>query len=81
MTPTLLREILGWCLIMNGALYLWWFLLLVCVRPRILTLHRRWFKMSDENFSSIHYLLLGLFKIGIFFFNVVPYLALRIAGV
>lgn len=44
-------------------------------RPR---LHTKWFRPSPEKFDAIHYSLMGVFKIGVIVFNLVPYLALRI---
>jgi hypothetical protein len=42
--------------------------------------HSKWFKISVEKFDDIHYSGMAFFKIAIFLFNLVPYLALRIVG-
>ena len=36
--------------------------------------------ISIEQFNGTHYAGVALFKIAIFFFNIVPYIALRIVG-
>jgi hypothetical protein len=42
--------------------------------------HCKWFKLSEERYDTIHYAGMAIFKIGIFLFNLVPYLAMRIVG-
>jgi len=44
------------------------------------SVHSKWFNLSVDKFDAIHYSGMALFKIGIFLFNLVPYLALRIVG-
>jgi len=41
-------------------------------------LHSRWFNLSVERFDAIHYAGIAYFKLTVFVFNLVPYLALRI---
>jgi len=38
--------------------------------------HGKWFKLSVERFDAIHYAGMTFFKLCIFVFNLVPYLAL-----
>jgi len=46
----------------------------------IYRIHRQWFNLSMERFDAIHYALMGFFKLCIILFNIVPYVALRIAA-
>jgi hypothetical protein len=39
-------------------------------------LHSRWFGLSDEQFYAIHYAGMAIFKIGIFLFDLAPFVAL-----
>ncbi len=78
MTIDLIREGLGWCFIINAGLLLLWFLFFVFAHDWIYRLHVKWFKISEEHFNSIHYSFIALFKIILFVFNIVPYIALRI---
>lgn len=75
-----IRAFFAWCTVINMGLLLWWFLVFALARDRIYRYHRKWFNLSDEQFAGIHYGGMGLFKIGIFLFNLAPYLALRIIG-
>jgi hypothetical protein len=43
-------------------------------------LHSRWFHMSTERFDTIHYVCMAVYKLGILFFNLAPYVALRLVG-
>jgi hypothetical protein len=40
--------------------------------------HGQWFKLSDESFAAIHYKVLAYFKLLWVFFNLTPYLVLRL---
>lgn len=73
-----LQNFLAWCLTINFCLLtLWWFTWMFA-RDWMYQVHSRWFSIPREHFDSLHYLLLGTFKLSIFFFNLVPYLALRL---
>ena len=80
MAIELVQEILGWCSLINVALLLIWFLFIVFAHDWMFRIHTRWFKLSSEKFDAIHYAGMGLFKMTIVIFNVMPYLALRIAS-
>ena len=78
MTAILVREILGWCALINFGLLLWWVLFIVFAHGWTYRLHNRWFRISIEQFDAMHYAGMGLFKLAVVIFNLVPYLALRI---
>ena len=80
MAIELVQEILGWCSLINVALLLIWFLFIVFAHDWMFRIHTRWFELSSEKFDAIHYAGIGLFEMTIVIFNVVPYLALRIAS-
>ena len=42
--------------------------------------HQKWFDLSVQQFDVVNYCGMGLFKMFIFVFNLVPYLALRLAA-
>jgi hypothetical protein len=75
-----LRSVLGWCTLINYAVLLYWFAMVVLARDWMRRLHGRWFSLSDENFDAVHYALMGVYKLGIILLNLVPYFALRIVG-
>ncbi|MBU2228718.1 MAG: hypothetical protein KJ936_13825 [Proteobacteria bacterium] len=75
-----IRAFFAWCAVINLGLLLWWFLIFTLAHDWVYRLHKKWFPLSVEQFTAIHYSGMGLFKIGIFLFNLAPYFALRIIG-
>ncbi|MBL7157047.1 MAG: hypothetical protein ISS92_02665 [Candidatus Omnitrophica bacterium] len=80
MTLETIRAALGWCAVINMGLLLWWFFAITVLHDLVYRWHSKWFKLSVEKFDEIHYAGIAFFKIAIFFFNIVPYFALRIVG-
>jgi len=80
MTIEILRNVLAWCTVINFGLLLWWFAFFTLAHDWLYRLHTRWFKLPEEKFDAIHYAGMAFFKLCIFVFNLVPYLALRIVG-
>ncbi len=80
MTVELIAAMLGWCTLINFGLLIWWFLFATIAHDWTYRLHTKWFKISQERFDAIHYSLMGIFKMGVIVFNLVPYLALRIVA-
>lgn len=83
MTPMsfeLILKVLGWCAVLNLALLLYWFLMIALARNWVYRMHSRWSDISLEQFNATHYKGMVYFKIAIFFFNVMPYLAMRIVA-
>ena len=78
MTVELMRDILALCSAINFALLLWWFIFFALAHDWIYKIHGRWFTLSVEQFDAIHYAGMAFFKICIFLFNIIPYLALLI---
>lgn len=80
MTVEMLREFFGWATLINLGLLYWWFFFFMFAHDWMYRLHSSWFKLSVEMFDSIHYSGMAIYKIGIFIFNLVPYLALLIVS-
>jgi hypothetical protein len=80
MTLETLREFLLWSMIINVALLLLSFLFLACAHNFVYRVHGKFFKLSEEHFSTTIYGIMGLYKILILFFNVIPYVTLYIIG-
>jgi len=78
MTPEILASVFGWCAIINMALLLWWFVFITLAHDWTYRLHSRWFMISREQFDAIHYSGMAFYKICIFLFNIVPWIALII---
>ena len=79
MTAETILAALGWCSLINLGLLVWWFLFFSLAHDWTYRFHHKWFSLSPERFDVIHYSGMALYKIGIILFNLVPYLALRIA--
>ena len=80
MTVELFRDVLAWCSVINIGLLLFWVLWLMLAHDFVYRVHGKFLKLSVEKFDAIHYAGMAFFKICIFVFNIVPYLALRIVG-
>ena len=80
MTVELFQEVLAWCSVINIGLLLFWLLWLTLAHDFVYRFHGKFLKLSVEKFDAIHYGGMAFFKILIFVFNIVPYLALRIVG-
>lgn len=78
MTVEILRDMLLWSTLINWGILLFWFFMIVFAHDWVYRFHARWFKISREDFDKLHYGLMGGFKLLIFIFNLVPYIALRI---
>ncbi|MEQ8205278.1 MAG: hypothetical protein RIA65_03810 [Woeseia sp.] len=75
-----LRAVLGWTALINMAVMLVWFLFFVFAHDFMHRLHGRWFDIPRQQFDSIHYAGMALFKFGNILFFIAPYLALRIVA-
>ncbi len=80
MTLELIRDALGWCTLINFGLLLWWFFFFTFAHDWTYRMHSRWYKLTPDRFDTLHYAGITVFKIAILFFNLVPYLSLRIVG-
>jgi hypothetical protein len=80
MTLEVIRAALGWCTIINWAMLLFWWLMIVAAHDWIYSYHSKWFNISAERFDEIHYRGMLMFKLAPVMFNLTPYLALRIVG-
>lgn len=80
MTIDTVRNMLLWCFVINYGLLLWWFLFFTLAHDWVYKIHSKWFKLPVETFDAIHYGGMGFFKILVFVFNLVPFIALYIIG-
>lgn len=73
-----LRSVLAWSTVINLGILLWWFVIIAVAHDWVYRIHGKWFEIPVDRFNAIHYSGIAIYKIGIFLFNLVPYLALRI---
>jgi hypothetical protein len=79
MSAEMVRKALLWCAVINYGILLIWFLFFLLAHDSMYLLHRRWFRISIEQFDTLHYAGMSVFKIGIILLNLVPYIALHIS--
>ena len=73
-----LRILLGWCTLINAAMFAAWSLAFVFAHDLVFKVHARWFKIPEERFDEIHYTMMGYYKLAVILFNLAPYLVLRL---
>jgi hypothetical protein len=78
MTIEILSAVLGWATVINMGIVTLWFLLIVYAHDWVYQLHSRWFTLPIDRFDTIHYAGMAFYKISIYLFNLVPFLALQI---
>ncbi len=71
-----LRTFFLWCTLLNGGWLILMSLILMWGGGAVYRLHQRWFPMSRETFTVAVYAFLGVYKIIVIAFNLVPWLAL-----
>jgi len=74
------RDVLLWCTVINYGVLLCWFLVFIFAHDWMLRLHGRWFRMPVEQFDTIHYAAMAMYKMGIILLNLVPYVALLVVA-
>ncbi len=67
-----------WCTIINGVIFALWSVFSIFALDFMYRTQHRWFPIPRETFNVVIYSFLGLGKVVFFFFNLAPYLALRI---
>jgi hypothetical protein len=75
-----LRSFFMWCTILNGALLILAFLISAFAGDWVYRMQSRWYPIPRDAFTIVMYSFLGLFKILLLVFNLVPYVALVIVG-
>lgn len=73
-----LQQFLLTAALLNYGLLLLWFLLFTVTRDWMRRFHGRWFRLSEPTFDALHYAGMGLYKLAIAFFLLIPWLVLRL---
>ena len=76
MTMESLKTFLLYCLAFNVSFVTLWFVAFRFAHDWIYNLHNRWFQISISQFDALVYAGIMVYKIGIYFFNVAPLVAL-----
>jgi hypothetical protein len=78
MSIEILRSFLLWCGIINYGLLIVWALVFLLAHDWLHRLTNKFFRLSVEQFDVIHYTAITLYKVAIFFFYLIPFVALLI---
>ncbi len=78
MTIQTLTAFLAWCTVFNLGMLIFASSLLVLMRGAIMKVHGKMMGLSEEDLSRAYFQYLAQYKIAIFVFNLMPYLALRL---
>lgn len=74
------RSFLLWCLGINYGILMLWFVAFTLAHDSLYRLHARWFRISVEQFDTVHYTAMAIYKIGILLLNLAPFFALRMVA-
>lgn len=75
-----LKDALLWCVGINYVLIIFWFCVFFYAHDWLYRLHTRWFRFSVETFDALNYGGIGLYKLGVILFNLVPLVALYLSS-
>ncbi|MBY4675242.1 DUF6868 family protein [Marinobacterium arenosum] len=78
MSTEQLSDLLLWGAVINYGLLLWWLLLIVTAHDWLYRLHRRWFRLTMEQFDLVHYSGIALYKLAILMLYLVPFIAIQL---
>ena len=76
----ILRRFLGWCTLIDYVILMLWFVLFVFARSWLVGISGGWYGISESTVIAMSLGGIGLFKLGVLMFNLVPYAALRIVS-
>ena len=80
MSVEIVRGFLFWCSLINYSLLVFWALLMMAPHEWMHRIWGRWYRISSEQFDVIQFSGIVLYKLLIFVFNVIPFIALRIVA-
>ncbi len=78
MNINLLQGFFFWCTVINSTLFLISFIMITLMKKFIIKIHGKWYDIPEEKFGPFFYNFMLFYKTAIFFFNLVPYIALKI---
>lgn len=76
----MLTQFFMWCTIINAGLLVFSFLIVAFAGDFVYKIHSKWFPMPRETFNVILYSFMGAYKLIVYVFNMVPWVALVIIG-
>ena len=80
MTMYEIREMLGWCSAFNIVMLTVMFVLVTVMRPWVYKMHSKMFPITESQFNIAIYSFFGFYKVVVYVFNIIPWVALCIMG-
>ena len=74
----LVTQLLGWCTVINFGLLVFSTVALLLAGPWVERIHEKIFRLPSDQLRSIYFKYLATMKLLWLFFNLTPYLALRL---
>lgn len=78
MTLDNLCSFFAWCTLVNFLLLLYWSVMILFCKDFVYKMHSKFFNIDKQDFIKIHYLMIAYFKLTVFIFNLVPWIAIAI---
>jgi hypothetical protein len=78
MTMDQIREMLGWCTVINVVLMLVSWVIMLKLRAWAYSIHSKWFPITEQQFNVVVYSFFGLYKVLVIVFNIIPWIAISI---
>ncbi len=75
-----LREMLLWSAVINYVVLLIWYAVYALRRGWLHRIWGRWFRLTSEQFDTLNFAAMAVYKVGILLLNLAPLAALYIAG-
>ena len=79
-TLSQLTELLGWASVLNIGFLLFATVLLIVLKPMVISIHGKLFGVPENDLSIIYFRYLASYKTLTLVFMVSPYLALKLMG-
>jgi hypothetical protein len=74
------RRFFAWCTVINGGFLLIWIVLDLTAKGMLIDISGRFFGVSEDKALWLNLVGISFYKLAIIFFNLVPYIALRITS-
>jgi len=75
-----LEQFLFWCMVMNLGLMFLSLALVTFLRPMVLKIHARMFAVPEDYVAMAMHAMLSLYKLLVFVFFIIPWIALKIVA-
>ena len=72
------RRFFAWCIVVNAVILLLWIVLYLTAKGMMIDISGHLFGVTEDKAVWLNFAGIGFYKLAILFFNLAPYIALRI---